>query len=229
MIGALTRVAWAIGVLLVSTGALAESHIVAPPGGGLAEVDVKVDLVHARVEFGGASIPIALDPPQLPDERDVVVEAVAIGQGQHAVHVRVPVRGSDASGRAWEAIVVSHQSAPIFSGITGFAEGDPGERPGTAVQIVCSDPTSFVLVGEARAHLRISGQDTTLLEPRALYPGVLTLRPATVQRLSAQQREGATALLAVDKGAVLDRPLAQLLVARGSSAPGSRGLELTDG
>src|SRR5260370_39307621 len=47
--------------------------------------------------------------------------------------------------------------------------------------------------------------------------------------MSAQEGEGATALLAVDKGAVLDRPLAQLLMARGSSAPGSRGLELTDG
>src|SRR5260370_7355727 len=149
MIGALTRVAWAIGVLLVSTGALAESHIVAPPGGGLAEVDVKVDLVHARVEFGGASIPIALDPAQLPDERDVVVETVVIGQGQHAVHVRVPVRGSDASGRAWEAIVVSHQSAPIFSGITGFAEGDLGQRIATPAQIVPRAPTTSPLLRES--------------------------------------------------------------------------------
>ena len=229
MTGALARVALAIGGLLVSAGALAESHIVAPAGGGLAALDVKVDLAGARLEFGGASVPIALDPAELPDERDVVVEAIAIGQGQHAVHVRVPVRGSDASGRAWEAIVISHHPAPIFSGVTGFADGDPGERTGVAVQIVRSDATNFVLVGEVREDLRICGQATTLLEPRALYPGVLTLKPATVQRLSAQDREGATALVAIDKGAVLERPLAQLLMARGSSVSGSRGSELTDG
>jgi len=223
------RAAWGAGALLVSTVALAETHIVAPAGGGLAALDVNVDLQRARVEFGGAAIPIALEPAQLPDERDVLIEAVAIGQGQHAVHVRVPVRGSDASGRAWEAIVVSGRPAPIFSGITGFVEGDPGERTGRAVQIVRGEPTSFALVGEVREDLRICGQAATLLEPRALYPGVLTLKPATVQRLSAQERGRAEALLAVDKGAVLDRPLAQLLMARGSSAPGSSGLELADG
>ena len=223
------RAALAIGALLVSTSALAETHIVAPAGGGLAALDVKVDLQRATVQFGAAAIPIPLEPGQLPDARDVVVEAVAIGLGQHAVHVRVPFRGSDASGRAWEAIVVSGRTAPIFGGVTGFADGDPGERTGTAVQIVRGEPTSFVLVGDVREDVRICGQATTLLDPRALYPGVLALKPATVQRLSAQEREGAEALLAVDKGAALDRPLAQLLVARASSAAGSRGSELTDG
>ena len=112
--------------------------------------------------------------------------------------------------------------------MTGFFAGDVGERTGTAVQIVPNGAASFVLVGAIREDRTICGQDRTLLDPQALYPGSLDLRPATVQRLSAAQRLGAQQILATDAPRY-DPPLAQLLVARGSSVAQTRGEALTDG
>ena len=208
--------------------ALAETTVSVPAGGGLPALEVKVDLAAGAVYASGAKIPIALDRAQLPAERDVTLEEIPFGQGKHVVHIRIPVKG-DVVGTAWEALVVGGRPTPIFSGLTGLAGGDPGERIGKAVQIIPHGTTSFVLVGDVREDLSICGQPLTLLDPVALYPASLELRPATVQRLSAEQQASAQKLVATDKGPSLDSPLARLLVARGSSVPGSRGAELTDG
>src|SRR6185437_8112378 len=141
-----------------------------------------------------------------------------------------PLRDSEGpDGPAWEALFAGGQKEPLFAGMTGPSAGDPGERTGKAVQVVPNGATSFVLVGDTREDLRICGQPVTLLDPQALYPASLTLRPATVQRLGASQREAAEALEAKEKAGPAEAPLAQLLVARGSSVPSSRGAELTDG
>lgn len=207
--------------------ALADVRATAPAGGGLAALDVKVDLATAVVDANGVRVPVTLDHAQLPPEADVVVEALAIGKGRHVVHVKVPAKDGD--GLAWEALLAAGRPAPIFAGVTGLVAGDPGERAGKAVQIVPGTDASFVLVGDVREDLGICGQATTLLDPQALYPASLALRPATVQRLSAEQQQAAQPVTATDKGPSFDRPLARLLVARGSSVSGALGSELTDG
>ncbi len=216
-----------LGAVLCARTASAASQAVAPAGGGLPSLTVRVDLASRSVDAGGTAVAISLDPAQMPGEGDVVTEVVAIGKDRRVVHVRVPAK--DVEGLAWEAVLAGGRSAPIFAGLTGPVGGDPGERTGKAVQIRASGPTSFVLVGDVREDLGICGQRVTLLDPQALYPASLELRPATVQRLSPEEQARATEVAATEKGAQPDAPLARLLVARGSSVPDSRGAELTDG
>jgi hypothetical protein len=211
-----------------AAAAPAETTASVPAGGGVPALDVKVDLAAGAVLANGARIPIPLDRSQLPADRDVIVEPFAIGQGKHVVHVRIPVKG-DAVGTAWEALVAAGRPTPLFSGLTGLSAGDPGERTGKAVQFVPNGSTGFVLVGDVREDLSICGQTQTLLDPLAVYPASMELRPATVQRLSPEQQASAQKVVATDKGAQWTAPLARLLLARGSSVPGSRGAELTDG
>lgn len=213
--------------LLGSRGARAETRALAPAGGGLPSLDVRVDLQSGVVVAGGARVPIDLAKGRLPPEAQVVAETVPIGAGRSIVHVRIPA--NDAEGIAWEAILAGGKAEPLFAGVTGYVSGDPGERSGQAVQIVPAGGRSFVIVGSIREDLRVCGQDATLLDPQALYPASLDLRPATVQRLTPQQQSDAELLTAVEAGTHLEPPLAKLLVATGSSVPGSRGLELTDG
>jgi hypothetical protein len=219
----------ALAASLFAPIVLASTHVAVPAAGGLPPLDVKVDLAGAIVQVDGGRVPITLERSLLPAESDVSVEAIEIGKGKHVVHVRVPAKDSDAEGLAWEAILVPGHTEPVFVGLTGPVSGDPGERTGQAVQVVPMGPTSFVLVGSVREDLRICGQRATLLDPLALYPTTLDLRPATVQRIGAEQQNDATPVTATEKGPRADVPLARLLVANGSSVPQSRGAELTDG
>lgn len=221
-------VAWGAVALFSSSAARADLHALAPQGGGLAPLDVRVDLDHGVVAANELSFPIGLDKAQLPPADAVTVEALSIGQGRHVVHVRVPARGPSSEGRAWEAILATGRPQPVFAGVTGFVSGDSGERTGKAIKVVTDHGTSYVLVGDVREDLRICGQATTLLDPRALYPTSLELRPATVHRLDSEQRDGAESVEAKVSGGPLQPPLGQILLPRGSSVPGSRGLELTD-
>ncbi|MDP8999711.1 MAG: hypothetical protein M3O46_06335, partial [Myxococcota bacterium] len=211
-----------------SRAVLAETHVALPSGGGLPALDVKVDLDAATVQANGEPIPIALDPTKLPSSAEVVTEPMAIGRGKHVVHVRVPAK-DDHANMAWEAIFAPGRPQPIFAGLTGLVGGDPGERTGKVVQIVPNGDESFVLVGDVQEELRICGQPLTLLNPLALYPASLELRPATVQRLSSEQQASAQRIVAKAAGVGASPPLAKLLVARGSSVLNSRGAELTDG
>ncbi len=209
--------------------AAADVHAEAPAGGGLASLDVRVDLGRGAVDANGTVVRIELDRGELPPEAAVVVEAIAIGRGEHVVHVRVPAQGAAPEGRAWEAILAAGHAQPLWAGVTGLSAGDPGERTGHAIRIVDDGATRFVIVGDVHEDNRICGQATTLLDPRALYPGSLEFEPATVQRLDAEQRAAAEPIEARPTGAPLEAALARLLVARSSSVPGSRGAELTDG
>jgi hypothetical protein len=191
------------------------------------------------VDANGASIPVdsqlATRARQLAggspkDARvDATAEAISIGGGKSVAHVKVTVGGDE--GPAWEAILAGGRAQPIFAGLTGYVAGDPGERTGRVLSIVPNPApggASFVLVGDVREELRICGQDFTLLDPQALYPS-LELRSATVQRLTPNQQANAQRIVATDAGPHAAPALAKLLVARGSSVPGSRGAELTDG
>ncbi len=207
--------------------ARADARALAPAGGGLPALEVRVDLAGGVVEANEARLPIGLDRARLPAEKDVVVESVAIGAGRHVVHVRIPEKGD--ADIAWEAILAAGPPRGLFAGTTGLVDGDPGERTGKAVQILPNGPTSFVLIGDIREDLELCGERVTLIDPVALYPGTLALRPATVQRLSAERLASAQRIVAKGKGGALDPALSRLLVSRGSSVAGSRGAELTDG
>ncbi|HZU83267.1 MAG TPA: hypothetical protein VE987_10140, partial [Polyangiaceae bacterium] len=219
---------FALAVWTSADGASAETHATAAAGGGLPRLDVTVDLASASVRANDVGLPIPLERAQLPTDREVVVEPIAVGQDRQVVHVRVPIKG-DAAGLAWEAILAGGRAQPIFAGVTGLVAGDPGERTGKAVQIVPAGASSFVLVGDVREDLTLCGQVPTLLDPLALYPASLELRSATVQRLGADEQARAARIVATPAAPTTAPPLARLLVARGSSVPGSRGAELTDG
>jgi hypothetical protein len=218
-----------VAVLSTSSWAAGATHGSAPAGGGLAALDVTVDLARAVVRADGIEAPIGLDPSLLPDEADVVIEPVTLGGGRSLVHVRVPARGSDPGGLAWEGLFVSGRRDAIFSGTTGLTKGDPGERTGMAIRIASRGLASRVFVGDIREDLRICGQTETLLAPRVVDLASLELKPAAAQPLSDAELAGAQSLVVVDKGGAFEAPLAKLLVARGSSAIDAWGLELTDG
>ena len=217
-----------VACLLASSMASADSHVVAPAGGNLGPLDARVDLkvgaVIANLACGSPSIrpcPVA--------DADATTEVISIGQNRSVVHAVVRSKDAGPGALAWEAILAAGKPEPIFAGWTGFADGDPGERTGKAVKVVADGANHFVLVGDIREDLRICGQEETLLDPRASDEGSLDLRPATMQRLTAEQLAGAWPVEGADQGPNADKPLAALLVARGSSVSQSRGSELTDG
>jgi hypothetical protein len=213
--------------MLCASAVHADSHVSVPAGGGLGALDVRIDLKTYSVTANG--VRIAIDPRAVTPSAEATAVAVPIGQGRSIVHVRVAPPEGDAASVAWEALLAADRSTPLFAGLTGYVDGDPGERHGSAVQVVAHGETSFVLVGRVEEDLRICGQARTLLEPQAVYPSTLDLRPATVQRLSADERSAAEPILATPTPPGSTPPLASLLVAVGSSVPGSRGAELTDG
>ena len=239
-------------LLFAPPNAVADTRAVAPAGGGFGALEVRLDLSSKALIANGRTIPI--DPRAIGEGVDATAEVVAIGQDRTVVHATVRPKDAGASadgaslrlitppsadvlsapperGRndiAWEAIVSAGKAEPIFAGMTGFLAGDVGERTGTAVQIVPNGATSFVLVGAIREDRTICGQEQTLIDPQALYPASLDLRPATVQRLSPAERLGAQQILATD-APKSDPPLARLLLARGSSVGQTRGEALTDG
>jgi hypothetical protein len=238
----------ALAAFLVAPAVKAETDAVAPAGGGLPALSVHVDLDKNVVQANGT--PIRFDEvvarlvtaarlkasvapkgapaatPGAAPAADVTAEAIAIGGGKSIVHVKVAPAGAE--GLAWEALLAGGRTEPIFAGLTGYLGGDPGERTGRALRIVPNGDTSYVLVGDIREDVRICGQDLTLLDQQALYPS-LELRPATAQRLTAEQQESSQPIVAIDAGQGAALALARLLVARGSSVPASRGAELTDG
>jgi HEAT repeats len=228
----------------------AATEATAPAGGGASVIAVRVDLAAASIHYRvcpalpcvasgvdrqtAPEIAIALDRASLPEAKDVTVVPVAIGDGKSVLHVRVPAKGKHTT--AWEAIVAATPAAPgasvLWAGVTGFARGEEGERTGEAIQIVPRDAsTSSVLVGSVREDLRICGQETTLLSPRGLDPATLAFRGATMQRLSREQRAGASRVVAGIRGAPADPPLARLLVAAGASTelPTGRAAAIADG
>jgi hypothetical protein len=211
--------------VLFAHGALADTRATAPAGGGLPPLEVRVDLARMVVEAGATPVPIPLPAPR-PTEADVSAIPIAIQGGKYVMHVTV--RAKDVEGVAWEALLAAGRAEPIFAGMTGYVAGDPGERTGRTVRVVPNGATSFVLVGDVREDVRICGQEFTQLDPQALYPS-LELRTATAQRLGPEQRDTAQPIVATDVGPQAASALARLLVAKGSSVPGSRGAELTDG
>jgi hypothetical protein len=116
---------------------------------------------------------------------------------------------------------------PLFAGLTGWVAGEAGERRGLEVRVLPQDGGASVVLGDLREDLRICGDATTLLEPRALDPATLVFHGATMQRLSPARRDGAVALEATPLHGPAPLPLARLLRADGASS--GEASALTDG
>lgn len=116
-----------------------------------------------------------------------------------------------------------------------YLRGDPGERRADALEVADRDGDHHadVIVGAYDEQVRVCGQDRALLEPRALDPKTLTLRPVLLNRLDAKrpvEKLTASAQGPQTQGPPLLRALRP--TAASSSAAGGKGADLravTDG
>jgi len=229
----------ALVVALVPSIAAAAPAVALPAGGGLEALEVAVDVAARSVRAasckalpcppGTPRTEIPIDAPGGPlDAARVEVSDVPLAAGRHLARVRIPIDPPGApEGRAWQALLVAG-APPLFTGLTGWLRGEPGERSGTEVRVVEGEGHSTVVVGEVREDLRVCGDDSTLLDPRGLDAATLTFRGATLQRVSSARRDAALLLTATPLRGPAHATLVPLLSASGSTSPGGGGA-LTDG
>ena len=203
-------------------------HQVVPAGGGLEAVDVTIDPAAGviRVARGGHSkeVPIAIEKTRI-DAAASSIEIIAVGEGRSVARVRVPdVQRKDL---AFEAVLSGQADAPIFAGLTGYTQGDEGDRSGQLVLVKERDAqTKFVIVAETREDTRICGQAVTPLGAQGVDPKRMQLVGATLPRIDKKARDAAQHVVAQlrTNGTA---PLARVLVATGGSSPNAPAL--TDG
>lgn len=225
----------AVGALMLQPGVAgaAPGGVVVEGGGARAMVDVDVAarVVRRRAcqgepcSPGGASEPIAIATPAWL-ELDLAasrVAAVPIGDGKTVAHVVVPAKDGE---RAWEAVIAA-SGAPVFAGPTGYVDGQDGERTGAAVRLVDADGAKVVVVADIREDVRLCNQRQTPLAARGLDPKTMTLRGASLQRLSPEERAAARRVVATARAGEVEPPLARVLRYGGSSAP--HGERIADG
>ena len=230
--------ALAAGLAAVPAWGAPPAPAVAKAGGGQASLVVGYDAqweLRAAVcdkEPCAVANGVALGLPKAfqPWRDKTRIAIVGVGSGRRVVVVSVP---SDRPERRFEAVVAAPLAgnAPLvlFSGLTGLAEGEDGERHGGMVIVAGPDETGArsVAVGEAREDISICGRPT-ILGPRQVDARDLTLKPAKVQRLSAEERAKAPRLTAerVAEGTPLGPTL---LHATGASSAVGNPAALTDG
>jgi HEAT repeat protein len=124
---------------------------------------------------------------------------VPIGDDRSAIVVKTPTPTAE---QFWQAVVVAipGQIKPklIFKGYTGYVKGEHGLRQGPEVQVseaMDDSGTRRVLVGELHEDLTLCHREA-LLSPQLLDPRSLDLKPAKVQRLSAEERSRALEVVA---------------------------------
>jgi hypothetical protein len=168
----------------------------------------------------------ALHLPAGIDAASVTLTILSVGAGRHAV--RVHATNFDA---LLAAVPGKKEARVLWSGVTGFSQGEPGEEHGDFVDVTDpeEDGTVRVLVGEIREDVSICGR-RSIVSPKVLDPRDLGWKGAIVQRLSKEERAKATELVAARAAAESAGPaLSPLLQATAaSSAIGSPGA-LTDG
>lgn len=189
-----------------------------------------------------ADVPTSLVGSAHVDEKTVAIDVVPIGEGRRIAHVRAPLvdAAGKPTGRAFELLLSAKNGTPkngagdaearepIFSGITGWAEGAAGARSGKTVLVYDRDASAkFVIVADIQENTRICGQEQTPLSPRGLDPKSLELRGATLHRLDKKAREDAVAVTAKVREDGAKPPLGRLLEATGGSVQGATNL--TDG
>jgi HEAT repeat protein len=212
---------------IASINAIAATEATLAPSGGLGALTVTLSPDERTIHAGSQTI--AAPEGFSPSPNDASVEAISIGQHRSVVHVRV---SGMADGTAWEAIIApTNGSAPniLFSGVTGYAHGEDGERTGDVLTFLGDGDDKTVVLGELHEDLRICGEDATVLQPRAIDAKIMQFRGASMQRLSRSERGDATKIFAVARRAPADTPLAPLLVAAGASSEIGSARALVDG
>jgi HEAT repeat protein len=164
-------------------------------------------------------------PPEVTTQiGTATLTVVQLGQGRQAILARVPVAEGE---QAWQALVAtatdgSAQAKVLWSGMTGWVEGEIGERHGPMLSV----RGNTVLIGEAREDIQLCGRPT-ILSARAVVPTDLSLRPAKVQQLGTKERAAAPKLLA--KADVGSLPTGSPLRAVAASSAVGSPQALTDG
>jgi hypothetical protein len=173
------------------------------------------------LQVGDARVALALRKARL-----LGSESIALAGGQ-TVGV---IRASDGTHEA-AAVAVRRPNGAVDIVWTGalFPRGDPGERRADAIQVADRDGDRHpdLIVGTYDERVRVCGQERALLEPRALDPKTLALRPVLLNRLDAKR--GIEALSASAQGPqVQGPPLLRALRPTGASsaAAGSAGGDL---
>lgn len=221
-------------LLLLSSPCLAAAAGPAPissKGQGQAELRAQFEASALRVTACASTNCAQGNSQQVPVPAEVVpllgnatLTAVQLGQGRQAILAQVPVPGGE---KSWQALVAaaadgSAQVKVLWSGMTGWVEGEIGERHGPTISI----RGNTVLIGDTREDIQLCGR-STILSARAVVPGDLSLRPAKVQQLSTSERAAAPKLVAqAATGAV---PTGSPLRAVAASSAVGSPQSLTDG
>lgn len=219
-----------LALFLAAPCALANGSLrrVVPAGGGLDAIEVTLDAAAGvlRVIRAGkeTEIAIGLDRSRI-DSAAASIDVVPVSEARSVAHVRIPdVQRKDL---AFEAVLSGQADAPIFAGLTGFAQGEDGDRSGQRVLIKERDAQSrFVLVAETREDTRICGQSETVLSAEGLSPTSMKLLGATLPRIDKKTRDTAQRVVAQVRATPF-APLARVLHATGGSSPNAPAL--TDG
>src|SRR5690242_1993885 len=115
--------------------------VTAPAGGGLPAVGARVlgSAIAYRACAGAPCVAAAGDAsialPVGSAAEDVVIDALAIGGGRHALFAHTPTFGALITGSA-----TAREARVLWSGAMGFAKGEPGERYGEFLEV--TDPES---------------------------------------------------------------------------------------
>ncbi|HEV8244836.1 MAG TPA: HEAT repeat domain-containing protein [Polyangiaceae bacterium] len=147
----------------------------------------------------GAGVDLKLPGELSANAAQSSLSVVRIGPDTRAITIVVPTGSSE---KKWEAVVaapLAGGSTPVvlFSGFTGLVQGVEGERRGGMVQIGPPDTTGarLIAIGEQWEELNLCGRPA-MQSPSAVDPSTLKLRPAKVQRLQQDLRDGAAHVMA---------------------------------
>ncbi len=173
--------------------------------------------------------PLALrDAPDAAQIAGARLTVLHIARNRTVVHIDA---GQGVS--RWQALVAAPVGAGaeplvLWSGRTPPYPTD-GQDQADALQITepAADGTVNVLVGQTHPDIEICGRPS-LLSPRVVYAGDLSLKQVKLQRLSQQEREKATRLEAVALTSEQPAPLGRLLAAQGASSAIGSPLAVVD-
>jgi HEAT repeat protein len=202
-----------------------------PPGEGQPVVAIAVagrDLAY-RACAGAPCAPGSGDPAiQLPpgvSTGSVELSSLSLGAGRHVAWAHAP--GFDA---LVGVVPGTNEPRVLWSGVTGLAEGESGERHGNIVKVTdpAADGTVRILLGELREDVTICGRES-ILSPKLLDPKDLAWKGAAVQRLTQRERDSAVAITAAGGATPAQAPSVKLLRAVSASSAIGSPWALTDG
>ncbi len=169
-----------------------------------------------RLEVRGTGAPVRTTFPA-GAEASVETDTRRLANGAVVAVVRV------VDGRSrWAAIVSARRGRPLllWQGRLDLV-GDPGERRGAVVEVEdrTGDGAADVIVGTLREDTFVCGQPPAILDPRAVHPETLELRPVVLRRLPELPPPGEREVVpSPDSPGPAERPLVDALHFRRASS-----------